>query len=891
MAAQDYTAVVQQLYVSYFGRPADFYGLQNFSAQLDAIGAPKTFAAVQAAVGADAAGTTALSKLVNTFSNSAESIALYGNDNSQIGVSKFVAAIYQNVLGREADASGFNFWVSAISSGTLTKANAAAAITQAATANTTAQGMLDAQTVANKVAVATAFTTALDTPSELNAYAGDAAAASGRGLLTGVTSSTNVTAYQSTINSTITSIVNGSTPVSNLSLTDGVDNIVGTNANDTITALVNVDDGVSTLNTGDSVDGGAGIDTMNLIVGKASTLPSTATVKNVEIINITGGNFITTNGAASTVDATYFGGSTTINLANTAAATTVNGLSGKTLGVQGKSAAITGDFGTAAAATVQLTGSSAVAGGATNAVVNLVGDGIKTVTVNGSGRATIDATGAAVETLNINATGSLTLNAAAEAASIKTINAAGSTATVNLGTTAFTAAETITTGSGNDTFTVGLTTAGKTATVNSGAGNDTISVGTGVVNVNINAGAGDDNIVFTRALTATDVVNGGEGKDTLTVSNETIIAADLEILKAAVTNVETLKFSSKVTGVDATSLSQFSTFSFIGNDSVITKVADAQTIVTTADVSVTAAGYKAGTASSDATYVGKLMVDVTGGTAADGAATPVVDQNNVTVSAFASSVTLNVKATAATSSAGGVATFAELTGDVGSATVNLTNSVAQATSGTATSDAVANFTLTTSDAASNGAYTELGNLTALTLTGNGNAVIVNGDTGVLATVDATALTGKAAFGGSVVTTGLDYTTSANVAETIKLGASHDVIRFSTTSSTYTQMDTVEGLSLMKTSAGAFDAAASDDISVAGITTFAKVATVTGSTFGLVLTNLGAAAENNVVFQYEGNTYVYADVGAAGLTNDDVVIKLTGTVDMDMLVLALNSAPV
>ena len=155
MAAQDYTAVVQQLYVSYFGRPADFYGLQNFSAQLDAIGAPKTFAAVQAAVGADAAGTTALSKLVNTFSNSAESIALYGNDNSQIGVSKFVAAIYQNVLGREADIAGFNFWVNAITSGTLTKANAAAAITAAATANTSAQGLVDASTVAKKLAVAT----------------------------------------------------------------------------------------------------------------------------------------------------------------------------------------------------------------------------------------------------------------------------------------------------------------------------------------------------------------------------------------------------------------------------------------------------------------------------------------------------------------------------------------------------------------------------------------------------------------------------------------------------------------------------------------------------------------------------------------------------------------
>src|SRR5689334_19840061 len=101
MAAQDYASVVQQLYVSYFGRPADYFGLQNFEQQLDAIGAPKTFADLQAAVQADTAGTSALSQLVNSFNSSAESAALYGTDNSQLGISKFVTAIYQNVLGRD----------------------------------------------------------------------------------------------------------------------------------------------------------------------------------------------------------------------------------------------------------------------------------------------------------------------------------------------------------------------------------------------------------------------------------------------------------------------------------------------------------------------------------------------------------------------------------------------------------------------------------------------------------------------------------------------------------------------------------------------------------------------------------------------------------------------
>ncbi|WP_312515928.1 DUF4214 domain-containing protein [Massilia sp.] len=914
MAAQDYTAVVQQLYISYFGRPADFYGLQNFSAQLDAMGAPKTFAEVQAAVQADGAGTTALSRLVNTFSNSAESTALYGTDTSQVGISKFVAAIYQNVLGREADLPGFNYWVNAITSGAVTKANAAAAITQGALTNTTAQGLLDAQAVNNKVAVATAFTTALDTPAELNAYSGEAAAAAGRGLLSGVTSSTNVTAYQSTINSTITGIVTGSQPVSNLVLTDGVDNIVGTNAADVITALVRADatattEGTTTLNSGDVIDGGAGIDTLNLIVGKAdSVLPSTATVKNVEIINITGAQNIVAAGAAvgaaATVDAAYFAGSTMINLVAPTAAVTVSGLSGKTLGVQGKAtAAVTGNFGTAGLATVQLNGASDAASPAGNATINLVGAGIKTVTVNGSGRATIEATstGAAVETLNVNATGSLTVNASAEGASIKTINAAGSTAGVTL-QGAYTAAETITTGAGADTFTVGLTTSGKVATVNSGAGADTITVAAGAVAVNINAGAGNDTIIFDRALTATDVVNGGEGNDTLSIGNTTIAASDLEILKAVVTNVETLEFSKAVTaGVDAAALSQFSTFSFTTDGSVITKVADAQTVATVADVTVTAAGYvAAGTgtpAATATTYAGKLTVDVDASTVADAATTPPTAASPTVVTANADSIILNVSAVAATSGGPGVATFAELTGDVKSATVNLTNSVNAATSGTATADVLANFALTTGNGtvgAAGTAFDELGALTTLTLTGNGSAVIVNGATGVLANVDATAMTGKAAFGGTTVTGGLDYTASANVVETIKLGGGKDVVTFSATASTYEKTDTVTGLNLVKTAAGVLDTAASDDISVAGITTFAKAATVTGSTLGLVLTNLGAvapaagAAGDNVVFQFENNTYIYSDVGANGLDNADVVIKLTGLVDLDLLVSALNA---
>ena len=40
-----------------------------------------------------------------------------------------------------------------------------------------AQGLLDAKTVSNKLAVAADFTTSLDTPNKWNAYSGDDAAA------------------------------------------------------------------------------------------------------------------------------------------------------------------------------------------------------------------------------------------------------------------------------------------------------------------------------------------------------------------------------------------------------------------------------------------------------------------------------------------------------------------------------------------------------------------------------------------------------------------------------------------------------------------------------------------------------------------------------------------
>lgn len=197
MAATDYTSVVQSLYIAYFGRPADPIGLINFSAQLNAIGAPTTVRGLENAYYTSAS----IKALVDSFGSSAESTALYSGASTVA----FINSIYMNVLGRNADFDGLLFWSSAVNSGHLSKGNAALAITASALSNTSAQGLVDATVVSNKIAVATSFTQSIDTASELSGYSGNLAAAQARSFLSTVT--TEVPG-QSVIQSTLFEIVN-----------------------------------------------------------------------------------------------------------------------------------------------------------------------------------------------------------------------------------------------------------------------------------------------------------------------------------------------------------------------------------------------------------------------------------------------------------------------------------------------------------------------------------------------------------------------------------------------------------------------------------------------------------------------------------------------------------
>lgn len=196
MAASDYVRVVQEFYIAYFGRPADPAGLRFYSEFLDANNAPTT---AQGLINVYAVNPT-IRNVINSFGESAESLALYAGAST----SQRVTSIYLNLLNRQPDLGGLSYWVNEIDSGRLVLARAALSIAAAAEAN----GGTDGQIVANKIAVGANFNAAIDTVAELNAYVGDAAAAIARDLLSQVTATTNVVAFQANVNAAIANIVN-----------------------------------------------------------------------------------------------------------------------------------------------------------------------------------------------------------------------------------------------------------------------------------------------------------------------------------------------------------------------------------------------------------------------------------------------------------------------------------------------------------------------------------------------------------------------------------------------------------------------------------------------------------------------------------------------------------
>ncbi|HEY8027156.1 MAG TPA: DUF4214 domain-containing protein [Burkholderiaceae bacterium] len=204
-SSASYATLVQELYVAYFGRPADVNGWQNFEAALASANAPTTLTGLLSVYGTNAAVTS----LIDAFGNSAESGHLYGTNiaSSTTAAQNFVTAVFESLFNRAPLAAGLAFWSHALTSGNLTPGAAALSIAAGA-------GTADAATVANKLAAAADFTNDLATHGNvgLTAYTGAFAAAEGRTFLSQIDGSTTSTVYDAFASSTTNAMVNGSVP-------------------------------------------------------------------------------------------------------------------------------------------------------------------------------------------------------------------------------------------------------------------------------------------------------------------------------------------------------------------------------------------------------------------------------------------------------------------------------------------------------------------------------------------------------------------------------------------------------------------------------------------------------------------------------------------------------
>ncbi|TKJ09915.1 DUF4214 domain-containing protein [Halomonas sp. 15WGF] len=845
MATQESLDLAQMLYVAYYGRPADRAGLNYWADEIDANG---------------------VDAMVNAFGNSAEFEARFGNLSNE----QLINNLYQQMFGRSAELAGLDFYSAQLANGESTLAEIALDIANGAQNE-------DATALSNKVAVAANFTAAIDTTEEVLAYAGDSAANSARDFLATVNAETDAETVD--VDAQLSSLVQAdqdeTTAGETFTLTAGPDTLTGTTGNDTFNALTVRADGTdaTTLSAFDSIDGGAGEDTLNIYTDTGLNQVQQGTVKNVEVINI----FNATAGAelgsaATSVDASGFEGAEQVwqidnaiavtELAETTAAGFRN-TEQATLAVTAAAAA--------ASATIALDG--AQGNSASAFAVNVDGEALNAVNVAGSieDGLTTDAAGASInldvtvgedeQTLTVNTAVDTTLTVDDSASTDKVTSVDASASTGGVTFVGNDDVADIATGEGDDDVTLNtLFSATVTAaSVVTGAGDDIITIDTAnnitdAGDITVDAGEGDDTVIVADIddISTGSVIDGGEGTDTLQTTGGTLDAEDYTLLNNVFVNFEELTFTA-ASAFDASRLAGYNEFNLqLGSTGAtgVVKVADNQALTTGGSLTATAAGYDA-TDAANVVYAGTLDITATA---------------NATVTANAETVNLTVNAVE------GATTTGTLVGDVEQATISVNNYVE--------ADDAAAFQA--ADVVVTNSATELEALTSLTLVGDGAVAVTNVDDTDLVTVDASALNTVDANGDAA--TGLTYTSSNTLAETITLGDGVDALTMN--ASTVAAMDSIISFNLATDDAGAFDAAASDDLAFGTVGTATAIGEVSAANLDLALVDVAsnAGAANGVIFDFGGDTYVFQDANTDGIVNDnDALIQLVGGVDQDLLV--------
>lgn len=154
-----YDRQVQEMYVAYYGRPADPGGLAYWSKRI-----------------ADSGGR--LDDIIQEFGSSVEADARF----KSLGTEGAVTALYRQLFNRDPDSGGFDFYVNGIKTGQFTLVTVSANIFYGAPSGTADKQMLD-----NKVSVANQFTETLRQNSTLaEDYSGNQAASVARDFLANI---------------------------------------------------------------------------------------------------------------------------------------------------------------------------------------------------------------------------------------------------------------------------------------------------------------------------------------------------------------------------------------------------------------------------------------------------------------------------------------------------------------------------------------------------------------------------------------------------------------------------------------------------------------------------------------------------------------------------------
>jgi hypothetical protein len=298
-------------------------------------------------------------------------------------------------------------------------------------------------------------------------------------------------------------------------------------------------------------------------------------------------------------------------------------------------------------------------------------------------------------------------------------------------------------------------------------------------------------------------------------------------------------------------------------------------------LTATAADYVAGASAVPTVYGGSLDV------------VSKSDANALEVNG--TSATVAVTSTGGSSTTSIAADVTLTTTDVGSLTVNLTS--ARGAGANVVTEYKAAFDAgTIVDAAVGVGNTHLESLASVTVTGTGGFSINTGTVvktlADLTTIDVSGMSTMLALDSAGEATATNVSTTAitlntNVAESVLLGGARDTID---TDSTVANPDTITGFTLTPdaTTPTNLDTARSDvlDIDTGNVRTFTKF-TTTATTYAGALTDAGANGGAYNVFAFGGDTYVYIDQGTAGLDDADLLVKLVGTYDLDLLISAVS----